>query len=201
MCGRYLLEPGENFEKRFNLANTLLDHRVRTNISPGQESPIIVRKNENEVISIIWGFIPHWSTSVKKVSLINARAESISIKSAFKEAFLTKRCLVPASGFYEWKNINGFNTPFLFRKEKGELFSMAGLYDTWTDPNKGTINTFTIITTNPNREVSNIHNRMPVMLEEKDENLWLNPHTSQIDLQRLLHPFSQKLSMEQVSIL
>jgi len=121
--------------------------------------------------------------------MINAKAETITEKVSFKNSFKRKRCLVLSDGFYEWKKINSNEkVPYRIKMEDNSLFAMAGLWDSWKGQDGELINSFTIITTSPNDLMKNIHLRMPVILEKKDEQLWINDSDPEI-LKSLLKPF------------
>jgi putative SOS response-associated peptidase YedK len=138
-----------------------------------------------------WGLIPFWAKDPRIGNrLINARAETIAEKPSFKSALKANRCLVPASGFYEWKEIGGRKMPFLFQLKDISLFSFAGLYDVWKDEQKNEIKTFTIITTNANSFMAPIHDRMPVILTPENENIWLDNAINDVpQLLPLLKPY------------
>ncbi|GAA4718446.1 hypothetical protein GCM10023228_26340 [Brevibacillus fulvus] len=122
--------------------------------------------------------------------MINAKAETIQENPAFKNLFVRKRCLIPADGFYEWKQTEKGKQPMRIMMKNGELFSFAGLFDTWTKPNGEKLHSCTIITTKPNEIVSDIHDRMPVILRQEDEDLWLDREWFDPDLLgSLLVPF------------
>lgn len=146
-------------------------------IYPGQEFPVIIQKEQNlTAINASWGLIPSWAKD-KAISrqTFNARAETIDVKPSFRSSFKSKRCLIPATGFYEWSKLeNGKKTEVLFQLKSNELFMFAGLWDEWVDMSVNqTITTFTMITTEPNEFVAKIHNRMPVILHKDDEMKWL----------------------------
>lgn len=121
-----------------------------------------------------WGLIPFWAKDEKIGSkLINARAESVAERPAFRTSMKDKRCLVPTTGFYEWKDTGKGKQPYLARKKNEKLFAMAGLYDQWKDHDGKDVLSFTIITTSANDLMADIHDRMPVVLAHEDEDLWL----------------------------
>lgn len=144
-----------------------------------------VNHEGNEAVLMRWGLIPSWAKDPKiGYKMINARSESILEKPSFKKPFLSQRCLIPASGFYEWQHLDNKKIPYYFKLKDQDLFAFAGLYDEWKDPEGYPLKTFTIITTEPNEVVAPIHNRMPVILPEKSEDIWLD-HTIS-DPQKLL---------------
>ncbi len=123
--------------------------------------------------------------------MINARAETVVEKPAYRKVFKTQRCLVVATGFFEWKQTSDGKVPYYFHRRDDELFAFAGLYDTWTDPTHGQeVLSYTILTTAPNALLQPVHNRMPVILAREDEERWLNPDETEPDhLLPLLVPY------------
>lgn len=192
MCGRFTLIQVEKIPTRFNAQITgEINLRKRYNISPNQPVPIVFQESPNKVEEMIWGLIPHWAEDPKIGNkLINARAETLLKKPAFKESFLRRRCLIPADGFYEWKKLGKEKIPYYIKLKDSSLFAFAGLYDVWKSPDGRLIKTFTIITTEPNELVKEIHNRMPVILRKEYEEIWLNKEVNDFKkLQSLLVPY------------
>jgi putative SOS response-associated peptidase YedK len=167
--------------------------------------PVIIQKDDKRVVeSMKWGLIPHWAKDDKiGYKLINARSEGAFDKPTWRGPVKHHRCLVPAHGFYEWKVIEGSKTkqPYFIRPQDQELFAFAGVYDTWRDPGGNEIRSYSIMTTEPNAEMTGIHNRMPVILHPDDEGLWLDPSLEERDvLEALLQPYEDgKLEMYEVS--
>ena len=124
-----------------------------------------------------------------KFSTINARAETITTSRVFRGPFKSRRCLVPASGFYEWQQTSQGKQPYCIRLKDGELFAFAGLYDVWHDAEANELYSYTIITTAPNGLVAPIHNRMPVILHRDNEDVWLDKNTDSAHLRSLLVPY------------
>jgi putative SOS response-associated peptidase YedK len=189
MCGRFLLNSplaqlqGQfGFGERPNLA-------PRYNVAPTQTVPIVrprANGQERELAMVRWGLVPFWAKDLSIGSrMINARAEGIAEKPAFRAAFKQRRCLVPADGFYEWRKVAGGKQPMLIRLRSGESFGFAGLWETWRGP-EGPVETCTIVTTGPNAVTAPIHDRMPVILDPAEYGRWLDP--SQPDAQALLRP-------------
>lgn len=175
MCGRYSLVCIDDLGNRFRVFNPLIGTRSRFNIPPGSESPVVVRAKENEFVMMQWGLVPHWVQGQKPAKpLINVRAETLSEKPSFRNLLANHRCLVPATGFFEWKTEGHRKTPFYVSLKGSQCFAFAGLYDEWHDPAGKKTATYTIITTVPNELVANIHNRMPVILKREDEERWLS---------------------------
>jgi putative SOS response-associated peptidase YedK len=145
---------------------------------------------KNRLGELRWGLVPSWASDDKIGSkMINARAETLLEKNAFKALVRRKRALIPADGFYEWKKSGTSKQPMRITLKDGSLFSMAGLYDTWTAPDGRKISTCTIITTAPNSLMADIHDRMPVILRPEDEADWLGRDNDDLDrLMSLLRP-------------
>jgi len=206
MCGRYALVPDEKFYDRFDVVGTSRDLSLqpRYNIAPGQTLPVITRNSPNKVVLMSWGLIPFWAKDPKiAYRTINAKAETVAVKPAFRSSFKSKRCLIPASGFYEWKKLDSKRKqPFYFQLKNGEVFSFAGLYDVWKNEKGVDLQTYTIITTTANEFLREVHERMPIILERKDEDIWLDSQNPVEKLQQLLKPFpAEKMACHPVSSL
>lgn len=204
MCGRYSLIFIDDLGNRFRVFNPMIGSRSRFNITPGNEMPVIIHNKKNELVMMKWGLVPNWVTDIQSAQRpINARAESLSEKPSITELLTNHRCLVPASGFFEWKKEGNRKIPFYFHLPEAPLFAFAGLFDQWADSEGNLLNTYTIITTAPNEVVATIHNRMPAVLLPGNEGRWLSKallDTS--DLKDLLAPFpAEKMEMYPVSSL
>lgn len=194
MCGRYqLVHPGQ-LARRFGLDRQTLGAFVftsRVNVSPTQRVPAVLADHLLEVLR--WGLIQPWAKDACS-AVISARAESIAEKPTFRRAFRTQRCLIPASGFYEWHTSAHIRTktPYLFTVQDAELFAFAGLWEVWHDPadNGQELRTCAIITTTPNALVAPVHDRMPVILRPEDEEEWLDLERQDLGhLGALLQPY------------
>jgi putative SOS response-associated peptidase YedK len=178
MCGRYTLTPEQKvIQKRFNVKPGPYVHGPRYNIAPSQLAPVVINERENVLKMMKWGLVPYWAKDINiGFKLINARAETITEKPSFKTAFKKNRCLVLADGFYEWDKKQGrqMKIPHRFVLKSGKPFAFAGLWDVWMPPQGEPLHSFTIITTGPNELMEPIHNRMPVILGEENEELWLD---------------------------
>jgi putative SOS response-associated peptidase YedK len=143
---------------------------------PKQLVPVVIRHNGiNQLVCFRWGLIPSWSKDPSIASkLINARAETVDKKPSFKDAFKKRRCLIVADGFYEWKREGNKKMPLYFYLKSGRPFGFAGLYETWISPDKKEINTCVIITTAANELIAPDHDRMPVILSNDQERVWLD---------------------------
>lgn len=205
MCGRYTLStPADLLGDLFELEEVpqLLP---RFNIAPTQEAPVlrVLSSGAKRQLELLrWGLVPFWAKDPAIGNrMINARAESVGEKPAFRNSFKRRRCLVLADGFYEWKATGGRKQPYFFGLEGGEPFGFAGLWDRWEKGDEGPLESFTIITTEPNEIVAPVHRRMPVILELGDYATWLDPEIEEPEqLVGLLKPFSgSRLSSYAVS--
>jgi putative SOS response-associated peptidase YedK len=203
MCGRYLLRQNpELFASEFGLEFSQTGRDLggglfgpRYNIAPTQPVPVvrarsaaegrrltIVRRAdgtaERELAVVRWGLIPAWATDPAVGDrMINARAETVAEKPAFRSAFRSRRCVVPASGFYEWqRRSKGPKQPYLIRRRDGRPMGFAGLWETWTDRETGEVVTScAVVTCAPNELMAELHDRMPVILDPADYEAWLDP--------------------------
>jgi len=171
------------------------------NIAPTQDTPVIIFNKKRRVKSMRWGLIPSWAKDQSIASrLINARSETILEKPSFKNLVPKQRCIVIADGYYEWKKSSGKSRPYYISHKENKLLPMAGLWDRWNNRQGQYISTYTVITTRPAENISHIHNRMPVILNEKDINPWLNTvDTSLGDCMNLLKPLENDLNSFEVS--
>jgi putative SOS response-associated peptidase YedK len=179
-------------EERFDVKVDSTRYKPRYNSAPSQDLAVISNLNPGELSFYRWGLIPSWAKD-KSIGnkLINARAETILEKPSFKNSLKHKRCLVLSDGFYEWKSIaKKEKIPSRITLQNNRLFAMAGIWDSWKDETGAMINSFAIITTTPNKLMENIHNRMPVILEQKDEKQWLNENDTTV-LFSLLKPYPE----------
>lgn len=191
MCGRYSLICIDDLGNRFRVFNPMMGARSKFNVSPAREMPVIVRREQDEIALMHWGLVPHWAEDIRAAPRpINARAESLEEKPLFRSLLQNGRCLVPASGFYEWKKEGKRRVPFYIHLPESPLFAFAGLYDTWQGPDGTPLLTYTIITCEPNELLAEVHNRMPVILRREDEERWLSRDPSPIrDLLSILAPY------------
>ena len=193
MCGRFQLSvKGRHISERFNVELFDEFYKPNYNVAPGQKLPAITNSEPTQMSYLKWGLIPFWAKDPKiGYKLINTRAETISEKPSFKNAFRKRRCLIPANGFYEWKK-DTHKTPFRIFLKSEELFAMAGIWETWKDGEGKPVHTLSIITTEPNELMQNIHNRMPVILPRELEEAWLKEN-DELALKSMLRPFESKL--------
>ena len=196
MCGRFaLVATGEEVAAHYQLPETPFI-APRYNIAPTQ--PVAAVRLDNagarQLTHFQWGLIPSWSKDPALGSkMINARAETAADKPAFRAAFKRRRCLIPATGFYEWQATDGRKQPMHIRAAGGGLLSLAGLWEVWHAPDGGELETCTILTTTPNVLMEPIHNRMPVILDPADYDMWLDPATALDQLNHLLRPFAPEM--------
>lgn len=175
MPGRYTLTASkQEIEDRFDIGMPS-DWKPRYNIAPSQFAPIITNEQPRMATMARWGLVPSWSSTQETgIKMINARSETIVTKQAFKTLFKTRRCLILADGYFEWLELPGIKQPYFIHLHERRLFAFAGLWDTWTDKTTGSeIITFTLITCEPNELIRPIHNRMGIIMHEKDEKKWL----------------------------
>lgn len=205
MCGRYTLAVQlDLITDRFLLKRIDVKQSLRFNIAPTQLAPVIRQTESGRTLSMMrWGLVPFWAKDESIGNkLINARGETLAEKPSFKRSLERKRCVVPADGFYEWKRSKDgkTKTPMRIVVGQGDLFGFAGLWDRWKSPGGETIESFTIVTTEPNQTVSPIHNRMPVILSRDVEDQWLDPEITKPELlSPLLVPFRGTMKAYEVS--
>jgi putative SOS response-associated peptidase YedK len=202
MCGRYTISTSiDVLAKRFHATPSREILAPTYNAAPSQALPAIFNTNPHEITVSAWGFIPEWANGRADVKpLINARGETVATKPTFRQAFKTKRCLVVADGFYEWKRAGKHKVPYRIALQSGEPFAFAGIWSTVHDPSDHPYTTFAIITTEANDLVAQVHNRMPVILHARDEADWLHPQLALEDAQALLVPFpADLLTLAEVS--
>jgi len=198
MCGRFTLtvNPAE-VQEAFSTYTFPQQFAPRFNIAPTQPVLVIPNDDQNTADFFVWGLIPMWAKDPSIGNrMINARAETLEEKPAFRGSLKYKRCLVLADGFYEWKASEGkkTKTPFFIHMKDRKLFAFAGLWDSWNSPDGSLVRSCTIITTEPNELTRIIHNRMPVILHPRDYARWLDPSPQTPDqLKPLLKPFPADL--------
>lgn len=192
MCGRYSLSKSKKeLQDRFE-AEMLPDFQPRYNIAPTQLLPVITSQSPKGFSFFYWGITPDFGKNRPVAQkLINARAETVSEKVSFKTSFQKRRCIIPADGFYEWKNL-GKKTkiPYRFTLRDDKLFSFAGIWEEFEAIDGEIQHTFIILTTSPNDIVQPIHDRMPVILTKESEKIWLNEYSEEEDLKKLFLPQS-----------
>ena len=193
MCGRYSFAVEDALIlERFGLRVRTAIYKARYNCAPTQNLAVIAIEAPDELRFFRWGLIPSWAKEASIGNkLINARAETLVEKPSFKNAFRNRRCLVPATGFFEWKRTTE-KTPYYIRLKNGDPFCFAGLWDKWVTGDGEIIHSFTIITTSPNKLTEEIHDRMPVILQRDDEQRWIASHPDP-SLVELLKPYPTEM--------
>src|SRR5271167_3502916 len=168
MCGRYRLSRRKQLvEEYFDSAPWDEDWSPRYNIAPTQPVAVI-RQNPSEPVRelslVRWGLIPSWAKDASGAArMINARSETASVKPAFRDALKSRRCLIPADAFYEWKRVGKSKEPYCFELNEGELFAFAGIWDRWKNASGNVVETCSILTTTSNAVTAVVHDRMPVI--------------------------------------
>jgi putative SOS response-associated peptidase YedK len=210
MCGRaYETYTDEEIYIRYkNRRPIRFTLGTNYNLCPTQISPVIVvRDGDREVASMRWGLVPAWAQDMKaadKYSLINAQGEDIETKRSYQAAFRSRRCIVPVSGFFEWKREGKQKTPFAIHLCDDSIMSLAGVWELWRSKETDEeVSSFSIITTAANSFMESIHYRMPVILDREDEEAWLDPVNQNVaDLKSLLRPCGpEKLACFPISTL
>ena len=177
MCGRFVLFSSlDDIVREFEIERVQAQLRPSYNVAPTQKVAVVVRNQGVNVLDkMVWGLIPSWARDPGIGSrMINARSETVHEKPSFKRPFKSQRCLIVADGFYEWQKTNGTKVPMFLRLRSKRPFGLAGLYDVWKTSAGEKITSCTIITTNANQLVRPIHNRMPVILSQSDQAVWLD---------------------------
>jgi len=191
MCGRFALKATtKDVEKLVPDLKITKKPGISYNIAPSSQIYAIKKKDdENLLCDFKWGLIPSWAKDESiGLKMINARAETLDEKVSFKRLVNTRRCIIPASGYYEWMKSDTGKIPYYITSSSGDLLCFAGLYDVWKNQNGETIESATIITTEPNLLMAQIHNRMPVIIERSNVRKWIEPKFKFQDLKHLLNP-------------
>ncbi|MCB9009711.1 MAG: SOS response-associated peptidase [Ardenticatenaceae bacterium] len=208
MCGRFaLMTSTEQLAMQFDVpetaVNALPPSVPRYNIAPTQPVAAIrlAENGQREFTFFRWGLVPSWAKDLNIGSrMINARSETVAEKPSFRTAFKRRRCLIPADGFYEWQKQGSGKQPMFIRPVAERPFALAGLWEVWRDPDGSALQTCTILTTTPNELMAPIHNRMPVIVEPEDFDLWLNPEPNPEQGLHLLRPYpAEKMTAYPVS--
>ncbi len=207
MCGRFTLTADPNdLREAFPWLNIPRPVEPRYNIAPSQPVAVVANDGKNTLDYFVWGLIPSWAKDPAIGSrMINARSETLIEKPSFRNAFRRRRCLILADGFCEWKASEGkkSKTPMYIQLKDGKPFALAGLWEIWNAPDASRILSCTIITTQPNSFLKDIHDRMPVILPESAYQTWLDPkELNPASLQPLLQPYpAEMMSAYEVSTL
>lgn len=193
MCGRYVIKTSTpELARLLDADGTLLNTPERYNVAPTQDVPACRLNEEGARVmtQLRWGLVPSWLKDPKKggYTMINARAESIHEKPAFRAPFKSRRCLIPADGYYEWRSEEKIKQPYYFRARAGAPMVFAGLWQRWHGGDEQIIESCSIVTTDANEDVSDIHHRMPVLLDDDDAAAWLQADADAATLKDLLRP-------------
>lgn len=193
MCGRFVRDIAPEMLASIYRLTALPELPARYNIAPGQ--PVAaVRENHagaRELVELRWGLVPHWARDPAiGARMINARSETVAEKPSFRQALRSRRCIIPASGFYEWAKLGKQKLPHYIRLRAGEIMSLAGLWESWTSPGGEHLESCTILTTAANRLIRTIHDRMPVILHDEKCSRWLSREFDDVDqLAELFQPY------------
>ena len=192
MCGRYALHTNPEVIALYFKLGLMPELTARYNIAPGTNVLIVREDKEHSRIADLyrWGLIPSWAKGPAIGSkLVNARGETVAEKPSFRSAFKRWRCLIPASGFYEWKAVASRKQPYYIHLKEQELFGLAGITESWQGPD-GSVHSCAIITTEANELMKGIHDRMPVIVKPEDYSTWLDPaNQATTELEQLLKPY------------
>jgi putative SOS response-associated peptidase YedK len=192
MCGRFiLLTDLAVLTESFGIQEIAAEYTPGGNICPGRFIAAVVQDEKKRLVAFRWGLIPAWANDPAiGHRMFNARAETVAEKPSFKHAFQKRRCLIPADGFYEWQKLETGKRSLCFSLKSGRPFGLAGIYETWISPEKESIRTCTIITTESNDLIRPTHDRMPVIMPKGKEKEWLEPHNDDLHvLSSLLKPY------------
>ncbi|HUP31063.1 MAG TPA: SOS response-associated peptidase [Usitatibacter sp.] len=199
MCSRYFLDDDGNIIAHAFRVPVRGPIRKRFNIAPTQQAPVVrlSPQGEREVAVLRWGLVPFWAKDLKVgTKMINARSEGVEGKPAFRDAVKQRRCLVPATGFFEWQGEPGHKQPFAITLPGQTLFAFAGLWERWKGAEGEPVETFTIVTTDANESVARIHDRMPVILPMDAIDEWLTAPPD--EARRLLKPYEGAVELRAV---
>ena len=191
MCGRYFIVMTPAMMRALLGYSEMPNFPSRYNVAPTQPIPLVrMWERQRQFVLMRWGLLPSWVKDPKAFTLlINARADTVNEKPAFRNAMKRRRCLIPADGFYEWKRNGATKRPHLIRMKDSQPFAFAGLWETWIGPNGEEVDTAAMITTEANAMMAPIHHRMPVILSPDKFDMWLDcASVSAVDASTLLVP-------------
>nr|WP_090843502.1 SOS response-associated peptidase [Alkalicoccus daliensis] len=205
MCGRFtFITDIETLGLRYDLGNAeKIETAPRYNVAPTQSIVTIVHDGKHHKAGKLrWGLIPSFAKDTKmSAKMINARAETLDEKPSFKKLLSRRRCVIVADSFYEWKKIEGKKQPYRIQVKDQPIFAMAGLWDRWQSENGEEINSCTIITTEANDFMQDLHHRMPVILSKEAESIWLDRSVTEAEkLKPLLQPFAGEMTAYEVPV-
>ena len=203
MCGRKTLTKGkiEIMEELFvDEWEDDFDWEPSYNIAPTQISPVLLNDGKRKVKPMFWGLVPSWAKDKTiGAKMINARSETLGEKPSFQSLIYQKRCIVISDGYFEWKREGKKKKPYYIRDPDGKLLPMAGLWDEWVDKQGKKWLTYTVITTDPSNQINHIHNRMPVILDKLEMDLWINFDCPPNEALTCLKPYEKLLELYPVS--
>ena len=190
MCARMTITTtAKEVADLFGLAPDLHNPPARYNVAPSQPIPVLrVTNGARELAELRWGLIPHWNRDPKHTGFVNARSETLTDKPAFRDPFRSRRCLVPAGGFFEWRTVGKRKRPHYFRHAGGGPLVYAAVWDRWQGP-AGAVESVAVLTVPANELVRPLHDRMPAVLAPDQFAAWLDPHARPADLLPLLRPY------------
>ncbi len=204
MCGRYsLTTPEDHLVEVFDVPPLTFDYRARYNIAPSQDVPVVASDKSGTRLGLLrWGFVPAWADDLSIGSrMINARAESLLDKPAFKQAAVSRRCLIPADGFYEWAAEDGHKVPYWIHSPDREPMGFAGVWERWHHRGTEPVFSMAIITVDASDQIRHLHDRMPAIVPAADREAWLDTETPIADALSLLKPYERALEAHPVSTL
>ena len=204
MCGRYsLTTPVDHLIDVFDVPPVTFDYRPRYNIAPTQDVPVVASGERGTRLGLFrWGLVPVWADDLSIGSrMINARAETLLAKPAFKRAAVSRRCLVPADGFYEWTEEGGRKVPHWIHTPDREPMGLAGIWERWQPRGLDPVYSMAIITVDANEGIEHLHHRMPAILPVTAQKAWLDSETPVADAMSLLKPYEGVLAAYPVSTL
>jgi len=197
-----MIEPLSVIMRAFFIDDVLADIRESYNISPGSSVPAVIMENGKRTLTQFrWGLVPGWAKD-KSIGnrLINARSETVTEKPSFRDAVKKRRCLIIASGFFEWKKEGRERTPFYICPDDEKPFGLAGIYEHWRSQQGEELATCAILTTRPNSLIANVHDRMPVIIPHDLVEKWTDPASPQEEYLSMLDPYpSERMTMHRVS--
>ena len=204
MCGRYALKTSVPEIARILGATANADFPASYNVAPSRNVPVcrVSADGDRELVLLRWGLVPHWAKELnERYRMINARAETVHEKPAYRVPFRRRRCLVPADGYFEWKAGPQGKQPYFIHRDDGMPLFLAGLWDRWEKGDHGPLDSFSIVTTAASDHLAAIHDRMPVIIGEAHRGAWLDPELEDVQrLRPLLNPLSEiELSLTPVS--
>ena len=195
MCGRFTISlPTADVALAFGVTETAKPVSPSFNVAPGMSVPVVVDEGSGRRLdSFRWGLVPSWAKDLAVgYKMINARAETLAEKPAFRRAFRDRRCLILADGFYEWKAEGTRKRPYYIRMKDAALFAFAGLWEVWTPPEGEPVRSCAIVTTEANAFMKPLHHRMPVILPAEAQGPWLDPSNHDVEsLKALLLPLPE----------